>query len=90
MSGFFAHQLSLGRKYSILAEVCCDAKRPKSAKTDKWPFWCKNCDLYQKTGHFSQKSAQYAPKCNAISYKTQGKMVLNATQNAAKRAFYAA
>ena len=29
-------------------------------------------------------------KCSAISYKTQGKMVLNATQNAAKRAFYAA
>ena len=29
-------------------------------------------------------------KRSAISYKTQGKMVLNATQNAAKRAFYAA
>ena len=29
-------------------------------------------------------------KRSAIPYKTQGKMVLNATQNAAKRAFYAA
>ena len=48
MSGFFAHQLSLGRKYSILAEVCCDAKRPKSAKTDKGSFWCKNCDFTKK------------------------------------------
>ena len=71
MSGFFAHQLSLGRKYSILAEVCCDAKRPKSAKTDKGPFGCKNCDFYQKIGRFSQKSVQYAPKRDAISYKTQ-------------------
>jgi hypothetical protein len=70
MSGFFAHQLSLGRKYSILAEVCCDAKRTKSAK--------------QTNGLFGVKTVIFTKK-QAISHKNLRNMHQNAMLSPTKR-----
>lgn len=32
MSAFFAHESSLGRKFSILAEVCLDAQQTRTSE----------------------------------------------------------
>jgi hypothetical protein len=70
MSGFFAHQLSLGRKYSILAEVCCDAKALNRQK--------------QTNGLFGVKTVIFTKK-QAISHKNLRNMHQNAMLSPTKR-----
>ena len=78
MSAFFAHESSLGRKFSILAEVCLDAQQTRTSE-------CRCQHVLLRKPKFVRENKLFIGKNTAFSTKTPCNMQLNAVRFAAKR-----
>ncbi len=78
MSAFFAHESSLGRKFSILAEVCLDAQQTRTSE-------CRCQHILLRKPKFVRENKLFIGKSTAFSTKTPCNMQLNAVRFAAKR-----
>ena len=77
MSAFFAHESSLGRKFSILRRFIWMHNRQGQVNVDVNIFCCENRNLCEKISFFIGKST-------AFSTKTPCNMQQNAVRFAAK------
>ena len=77
MSAFFAHESSLGRKFSILAEVCLDAQQTRTSE-------CRCQHVLLRKPKFVQENKLFIGKSTAFSTKTPCNMQQNAVRFAAK------
>ena len=77
MSAFFVHECSLGRKFSILSEVCLDAQQTRTS-----PCRCQHILL--RKPNFVRENKLFIGKRTAFSTKTPCNMQLNAVRFDAK------
>ena len=62
MSAFFAHESSLGRKFSILAEVCLDAQQTRTSECRCQHVLLRKPKFVRENKLFIGKKLRLAPK----------------------------
>ena len=62
MSAFFAHESSLGRKFSILAEVCLDAQQTRTSECRCQHILLRKPKFVRENKLFIGKALHLAPK----------------------------